>query len=116
MARDYMRSVRPIVERLSAPADVQLASTPSYTTFADDVIEDAELILLTGAGEWGTGLTEEEKRLCLELWNLIEQIVDSEPAESEFWLHDAVVTHAKWQAIRDAAARALRRFHVPDPR
>jgi hypothetical protein len=104
---DYMRTVRPMVAKLAADADVQVRSRPAGFSFAADVLEDAELIFETALGQHGRGLSPAEKQVVADLHSKIEITTADIGRGDSFWTDSALQSHPKWEAIRVAAREAL---------
>lgn len=111
MARfDYMRSVRPLILKLSADADAQIASAPTGAMFATDILEDADLVLRTAIGPSGVGLSPAEKGVISTLHKELDSIAARHSRGSDFWTDGGVRSSEAWERIRRVARQTLERL------
>lgn len=109
---DYYRSVYPLVALLASDKETQIRSVPPFVRFAEDAVDNAELVFLTALGSVGRAtMSQDELAVVAELLKIIEDVAGREGPTSAFWEDDAL-SGPEWETIRRAARRALDRLNA----
>jgi hypothetical protein len=100
--------LRQIVRMLAAPGDEALALVPGGTVKADELALDFDNFGRAALESLGPELTDAQRESLINIDLLLDAMSGSQQAD--LWTEDAVRTHPKWQAVREAARRALAEF------
>ena len=106
-----LNGLRQQVQLLAAPADVALAYYPDGTVKADELALDFDNFGRAALESSELDLTEAQRASLI----VIDQLLDamSKSRQDALWTEEAVRTRPEWQAVREAAGRALALFGWP---
>ncbi len=106
-----LNALRQLVQLLAAPADVALAYYPDGAVKADELALDFDNFGRAALKSSALELTEAQRASVIALDQLLDAMTESR--QQDLWTDEAVRAHPQWQAVREAASRALAEFGWP---
>lgn len=99
------------VQALAAPADDQLARFPDFVVKADELALDFDQWMMCAVEHHGADWSPNQRELIEALDRMLSSMSGS--ANGHLWQDEAVRADPQWEAVREAARKALDAFGWP---